>query len=64
MLAEWDMADSKENIDPGLEKARRGNQQTSGTGTRATHRTDEERREEDHTAEGIAGRRKSEERGG
>ena len=58
------MVDRPENIDPGLEKARRGNQQTSGTGTRATHRTDEERVEKDHTAEGIAGRQKGEDRGG
>jgi hypothetical protein len=35
---ERDMADRPENIDPGLDKAGRGNQQTNGTGARATHR--------------------------
>jgi hypothetical protein len=56
--------DDRRNIDPGTEKAHRGNQQPSGTGSHATHAAEEERATKDRKAQGIAGRQKEKERGG
>jgi hypothetical protein len=57
------MDDRRDNIDPGTEKAHRGNQQPSGTGPHARHAQDEERAAKDRKAQGIAGRQKDKERG-
>lgn len=58
------MANRREGTDPGLEKARGGNQQPGGTGAHATRRAEDERGHKDRKAEGIAGGRKGEVRGG
>ena len=58
------MDDDKLNIDPGTEKAHRGNQQPTGTSARATHALEEERAAKDRKAQGIAGRQKEKDRSG